>query len=112
MAIDTTSWVGLELANGRYQVTAKLGEGGMGVVYRALDRNLGTDVVIKTPRQAVIEEAEFTQRFIREIRSLVTLTHPHIVKVLDVGENDGVPFAVLQYLSGGSQRDRQQRGPD
>jgi len=100
-------WVGQKLASGRYEVTAKLGEGGMGHIYRARDANLDADVVIKVPRRVVLlEDPEFGERFSREIRSLVKLSHPHVVKVSDVGKHDGLPYAVMQYLSGGSLDDR------
>src|ERR1700679_3283800 len=108
MTTDTATWAGVLLA-GRYQVTAKLGEGGMGFVYRASDHRLNTDVVIKVPRRALMEDGEFAKRFAREIQSLVQLAHPHIVKVMDVGEHAGLPFAVMQCLSGGSLQDRQTR---
>jgi serine/threonine-protein kinase len=111
MPTETANWVGQVLAK-RYNVLDKLGEGGMGFVYRARDRHLECDVVIKAPRPSMLEDAEFAGRFTREIRSLVRLMHPHIVKVFDVGEQDGVPFAVLQFLSGGSLRDRQPRSPE
>src|SRR5215475_7871683 len=101
MAVDTASWLEQTLAR-RYRVTRLLGEGGMGRVYRAHDRHLDCDVVIKVPRRAMLEDAEFAARFTRENRSLVKLSHPHIVKIYDVGEHDGVPFAVLQFLAGGS----------
>ena len=109
MTTDTVSWVGLALAGGRYVVTAKLGEGGMGFVYKARDKNLATDVVVKVPRRSMLEDPEAVKRFAREVRSLVQLAHPRIVKVLDVGEYDGLPFAVMQYLPGGSLQDRQQQ---
>src|SRR5579864_3941998 len=112
MPTKTADWIGLELSGGRYQVTAKLGEGGMGFVYRAHDRSLDYDVVIKAPRRAMLADPDFAARFSREIRSLVRLVHPHIVKVSDVGEHDGLPFAVMQYLPGGSLRDRQRHEPD
>lgn len=111
MTVGTASWVGVFLANGRYQVNLKLGEGGMGTVYRARDRNLDCDVVIKVPRPAVLDDEEFAGRFAREIRSLVQLQHPHVVRVLDVGEQDGLPFAVMQFLAGGSLHDRMCRKP-
>src|SRR5438067_1351365 len=101
-------WVGLAVGDGRYDVTDRLGAGGMAVVYRATDRRLGREVVIKTPRASLLEDAEFAARFTHEVRSLVRLSHPHVVRVLDCGEHDGVPFAVLDYLPGGSLRDRQQ----
>jgi serine/threonine protein kinase len=109
MATDTGSWVGLGLVGGRYEVTAQLGAGGMGLVYRARDRQLERDVVVKAPRRAMLENPEFAGRFAREVRSLVRLSHPHIVKVIDVGEHDGFPFAILEYLAGGSLRDRLRR---
>jgi len=112
MTIRSNDLGGLTLANGRYLITCKLGEGGMGSVYRALDRNIESDVVIKIPRQAMMEDPEFAGRFTREIRSLVKLSHPHIVKVTDVGEWDGLPFAVMQFLPGGSLEDQLPTGPD
>jgi serine/threonine protein kinase len=110
MTVELASWIGLNLANGRYQVTAKLGEGGMGFVYRARDANLRTDVVIKVPRLG--DDGDFAKRFEREIRSLVQLVHPHIVKVMDVGSHAGLPFVVMQFLQGGSLKDRQIMGRD
>ncbi|HLJ95029.1 MAG TPA: protein kinase [Gemmataceae bacterium] len=107
MIQESTGWVGLLLAGGRYRITDKLGEGGMGFVFRARDLRLDCDVVIKVPRRAMLEDAGFAGRFAREIRSLVQLAHPHIVKVTDVGEHEGLPFAVMQFLPGGSLRDRQ-----
>jgi len=106
MATGTNEWLGVSLASGRYLVTEKLGEGGMGSVYRARDRNLDADVVIKVPLRSMVADVEFSRRFKDEIRSLVNLPHPHIVKVTDVGEWDGLPFAVMQYLPGGSLEDR------
>jgi serine/threonine-protein kinase len=101
------SWIGLALAGGRYQITARVPGGGMAEVYRAWDRNLETEVIIKVPLMDLVRNSVFVARFSREIRSLVRLSHPHIVKVIDVGDYQGYPFAVLQYLAGGSLRDRQ-----
>jgi serine/threonine protein kinase len=106
MGIQVESWAGLELSAGRYLVEKLLGEGGMGFVYRARDRNLDTDVVIKVPRRAMRDDPDFAHRFSREIRALVRLAHPHIVKISDAGEEGGLPFAVMQYLPGGSLDDR------
>jgi serine/threonine protein kinase len=112
MTVETADWVGYVLAGGRYRVTAKLGAGGMGHVYKVWDQHLSCDAVIKVPRADLLEDAEFVGRFTREVRSLVKLAHPHIVKILDVGEHDGVPFLVLQFLSGGTLRDRQPSDPN
>ena len=103
--VPTATWIGRELASGRYRVDALLGEGGMGAVYRAWVKNLGTEVVVKVPHAAMLQDAEFAARFAREISSLVRLSHPHIVKIRNVGEQDGLPFAVMQFLPGGSLED-------
>jgi serine/threonine protein kinase len=92
--------------SGRYQVLRKLGEGGMAVVYIAQDKSLGCEVVVKMPLRNLLDEPGFAERFAREIRSMVMLTHPHVVKIQDVGSQDGVPFCVMQYLAGGSLHDR------
>jgi|GEM_PF-5873617 len=107
MTADPPSPTSAELSGGRYLLGDKLGEGGMGTVFRARDRHLETDVVIKLPHRMMLADPDFSQRFRDEIRSLVRLSHPHIVKVTDVGEWEGVPFAVLQYLSGGNLQGRQ-----
>jgi len=62
-----------------------------GSVYRALDKNLEADVVIKIPRPSMMDDPEFAARFTREVRSLVRLSHPHIVKVTDVGTWEATP---------------------
>ena len=107
MINETEDWAGVGLAAGRYQVRQKLGEGGMGCVYKAWDTKLGADVVVKAPRRAILAaHPGFAQRFSREIRSLVRLSHPHIVKISDIGEHEGLPFAVMQYLPGGTLEER------
>src|SRR4051794_1480310 len=105
MPTETADWVGLTL-DGRYAVTAKLGEGGMGFVYRARDTRLNCDVVVKVPRAAMLEGAGFRERFTAEVGALVRLAHPHVVRVTDFGQHDRVPFAVMQFLPGGSLDDR------
>ena len=108
-----SEWIGMEIAAGRYKVLGKIGQGSMGRVYCAYDRHLETDVVLKVPvfQEPVTEDEGFLERFSREVRSLVILSHPHIVKIIDVGEFEGRPFVVMQYLSGGSLRDRMITGP-
>ncbi len=103
---NATEFVGLELGEGRYRVQSKLGEGSMGVVYLGFDNRLETEVVIKVPTAATLNDPEFAERFQRETRSLVKLKHPHIVTIHDVGVIDGIPYVVMQFLSGGSLRDR------
>src|SRR4051794_32566546 len=112
MLIDTSEWAGTALCEGRYRVLRKLGEGGMAHVYVAHDDKLERDVVIKVPRANLIHDSAFTGRFTREVRSLAKLAHPHIVPLMDIGQHDGVPFAVMHFLTGGSLRDRQPRTID
>jgi serine/threonine-protein kinase len=110
---DEIDWVGREIAAGRYQIEERIGVGSMGHVYRAFDRHLETAVVIKFPLPEGIEQLgpAFLRRFDLEVRSLVHLTHPHVVPIIDVGGEDGYPYLVLQYLPGGSLRDRMDTGP-
>jgi serine/threonine protein kinase len=105
---------GTEIDSGRYRIQEIIGEGSMGRVYRAYDRRLRTDVVLKFPLPpgADLRGSDLLERFEREIRSLVALSHPHVVRVLDAGDLDGNPFVVLQYLAGGSLRDRLNRHAD
>ena len=91
--------------NKRYEILRPLGEGGMGKVYLAKDKRFGKQVVVKVPTMEAGDK-EFKDRFMREIASLATLEHPHIVTTVDWGEIEGIPFLVLRYLGGGSLRDR------
>lgn len=100
------NWEGLTIGRGRYEVRATLAEGGMARVYQAWDKHLYTHVVVKVPS---LRDADAVQRFLHETRSLVSLAHPHIVRILDVDYQGGVPFAVLQYLAGGDLGQRRPR---
>jgi len=95
---------------GTYRVDRRLAEGGMGAVYLAADQNLGRRVVVKVPHVRFLAEPGFRARFRREIAELVRLEHPSIVRILAQGEEDEIPFFVLQYLGGGSLEDRLARG--
>lgn len=112
MTADTSEWLGTTLSQGRYRVLRKLGEGGMAHVYVAHDDKLEREVVIKAPRSNLMNDSKFAGRFTREVRSLAKLAHPHIVPLIDIGQEGDVPFAVMHYLTGGSLRDRQPRDPD
>ena len=96
-----------EVLGDRYRISGLLGSGGMGSVYLATDEQLsGRRVAIKVPHDEFLLVPSFRQRFGQEIGQLIDLEHPHIVTILDSGEFDGRPFAVLQYLGGGSLSDR------
>ncbi len=89
---------------GRYQIREELGRGAMGVVFRAEDSLIGRAVAIKTIRldsfSNPAERDKLKERFLREARSAGLLSHPNIVTVYDVGEEDGVAFIAMEYLSG------------
>lgn len=99
-------WSGQVIADGRFRVVSRLGEGGMGFVYQALDLRLDTDVVIKVPHPDLLSKPDIARRFLREGKSLVKLNHPHIVNILDVGEHERLPYIVMQFLGGGDLSDR------
>ena len=103
--------VGVELAGGRYRITSGFGNGSMAWVMRATDSRLLTDVVVKVPRPSRMADREILSRFRRESRLMVQLSHPHIVKVLDVGEYKKLPYVVMQLLTGGTLSDRIAREP-
>ncbi len=110
---SNSEWVGQEIAEGRYKILGRIGQGSMGHIYCAFDRHLDTDVVLKFPVSSDqgTDNRAFLDRFGTEIRSLVALSHPHIVKIIDVGEFRDLPFVVMQYLAGGSLKDRIPAGP-
>jgi eukaryotic-like serine/threonine-protein kinase len=79
---------------GPYEIVSRLGAGGMGEVYRARDTRLGRTVAIK------VVNAEFTKRFEREAKAISALNHPHICTLHDVGEHEGAPYLVMEYVEG------------
>jgi len=85
---------------GRFQLQRELGRGGFGVVYLALDAQLGRRVALKTPRPDRIQNAALWRRFAREARLAAALDHPAIVPVLDAGVLDGVAFIASAYQEG------------
>lgn len=104
--IELKDLVGSTLPGGRYKVLSQFGSGSMAYVFRASDNRLETDVIIKVPKPEKITTDDFRERFKRESQLLVRLSHPHVVKVVDVGEFDDLPYVVMQLLSGGTLLDR------
>jgi serine/threonine protein kinase/WD40 repeat protein len=87
---------------GDYRILGRLGEGGMGVVYEAIQEGLGRHVALKIMRPEFLADPNFLQRFRREARAAAQLHHPHIVPVFDAGAHDGIPFFAMQYIAGKS----------
>jgi eukaryotic-like serine/threonine-protein kinase len=87
---------------GKYDVVEKLGSGGMGVVYRAVDKQLGREVAIKTLTQGIAGHPDMLARFYEEGRKMGRLNHPHIVTIYDLGEDNGIPYIVMERVKGES----------
>lgn len=85
---------------GRYRLTAPLGEGGMAAVYRGRDLRLNREVAIKILRDELTRDPEFLARFEAEAQFVASLSHPNIVPVYDVGEDQGSRFIVMEYIRG------------
>ena len=83
-----------------YVIECKLGQGGMGVVYRARDTRLGRPVALKVLASEVMGDAERRRRFVREARSAAAVTHPDIAQIYDVDEADGVIFIAMEFVEG------------
>jgi hypothetical protein len=85
---------------GKYEVVDVLGRGGMGVVYKAVDPAIGRTVAIKMITGAFIDDPDLLKRFYREAQSTGNLQHPNIVTVYDLGDQEGVPYLVIEFLEG------------
>ena len=85
---------------GRYEISGFLGRGGMGVVYRARDEQLGREVAVKVLNEVAAENPKRIERFEQEPRSEARLSHTNILDIHDFGSHDGIMFAVTELLSG------------
>jgi non-specific serine/threonine protein kinase len=95
---------------GRYRLTRKIGEGGMGIVYAGHDDRLDRAVAIKTIRRETGDERA-RERFLREARAIARVSHPNICQVYEVAEDGGELFIVMELLAGETLSDRLRRGP-
>src|SRR5438105_2450071 len=109
------------LLGGRYRLDARIGRGGMSTVYRAFDTVLERSVAIKLMHAEIASDSDHLERFRREARAVAQLSHPHIVTVIDAGEEIssdghggpvGTPYIVLEYVPGETLKDMIRReGP-
>ena len=87
---------------GRYQILERLGQGGMGVVWRARDPRLDREVALKVVRDGALGEGDARRRFLAEARALSRLMHPGIATLFDLDAEDGEDFIVMEYVPGGT----------
>ena len=104
MALTSGSCLGV------YEITAQIGEGGMGQVYRARDKKLDRDVAIKILPEAFAHDADRLARFTREAKTLASLNHPHIASIYGFEEGDGVSALVMELVEGEDLAQRIERG--
>jgi serine/threonine protein kinase len=110
MGLMVTEGESVRVIAGRYRLQARLGRGGMGVVWRATDQLLGRQVAVKElPVDDTLSAAQARRRrdrTLREARAVAQLNHPHIVVVHDVVEDDERPYIVMELIDGGTLADR------
>src|SRR5246500_4675449 len=97
------------ILSGRYRLDARIGAGGMSTVYRAFDETLERQVAIKLLNREVTSDSDQLERFRREARAVAQLSHPHIVGVIDAGEDEGRPYIVFEYVEGETLKERIRR---
>ena len=90
---------------GRYQVIERIGRGAMGVVYRARDEAMGRDVALKVLTADLEDDPDIRTRFAREAQAAASLSHPNIITIFDVGEDDDRFFIVMELLRGRTLKD-------
>lgn len=103
MRAEATSRDMIELSstvNRRYRVEREIGSGGMAVVYRGRDLVLGRDVAIKALRPQFAADPTVRSRFEREAQAAAGFSHPNIIDIYDVGEEDGTPYIIMEYIDG------------
>jgi serine/threonine-protein kinase len=90
---------------GRYSILSELGKGGMGEVYRAIDTSLNRNVAIKVLPEHMVKDPDALRRFEREAKALAALSHPSILTIFDVGNDQGISYVVMELLEGKTLRE-------
>src|SRR5262245_59863171 len=96
---------------GPYKVLSRLGAGGMGEIYRAKDSRLGRKVAIKVLPEHLANNHSALSRFQREAKALAALSHPNILTIYDVDNEQGMAFVVMELLEGETLRTHLRRAP-
>ncbi|NQT86650.1 serine/threonine protein kinase, partial [bacterium] len=99
-ATKTTTRIPKELSG--FELIEKIGQGGMGSVFRATQKDLGRDVALKVLAPRLGQNERFVQRFLREARAAGRLSHPNIVAAIDVGESQGYYYFAMEFVDGES----------
>lgn len=100
-----------QVLDGRWVIEDKIGEGGMGSVYRGSQKSVNRTVAIKTLRPALVTNTEFVDRFFREAQIATTINHPHCVTILDFGQTeDEILYLAMEFLEGLPLADRLEQG--
>src|SRR5262245_35365049 len=102
--------IGVGSLLGSYEITARIGSGGMGDVYRARDHKLKRDVAIKSLPDSFARDPDRTARFQQEAEVLASLNHPNIAAIYDLIEEGGSKYLVLELVEGETLADRLERG--
>jgi serine/threonine protein kinase len=95
---------------GRYEIKGEIGRGGMATVYHAYDPRFEREVALKVLPREMLHDPQFRTRFEREAKTIAMLEHPAIVPVYDFGEEEGQPYFVMRYMTGGALTDRMKQG--
>ena len=94
-----------------YKILEKLGEGGMGVVYKAHDTKLNRDVAIKFLPQAISKAGVERERFLQEAQAVAALNHPNICVIFEINDDAEQPYIVMEYVDGSTIRTKLENGP-
>lgn len=109
-AEKTAAWIGRVL--GKYKITGLLGQGGMGVVYRAYDSTIERDVAVKLLPAELASDKSILDRFLAEAKAAGRLAHPHVVSIHEIGQHGEIYFIVMELMPGGSADDHLEKiGP-
>lgn len=104
IAMPETSFTTFTL--GKYRAVALLGKGGFGTVFRAIDTTLDRQVALKVLHPQLVSEPNFVERFRNEAKTIAALRHPNVVGVYELGEDNGRWFITMEYMPGGTLKDR------